>query len=98
MLMYLGDMLMINECFYYFKHRLNDLGKRYDKHAAGSATKKVLTDGLDMKGDNKLVSNEQFSNMQEEIKRLKLLVQQRDNEIVILLNLINKQKNAGNIV
>lgn len=95
--MYLEDMLMINECFYLFKHRLNDLGKRYDKHAAGSATKKVLQDGLDMKGDNnKLVNSEQYSNMQDEIKRLKMLVSQRDNEIVILLNMIQKSKNAGN--
>ena len=31
----------------------------------------------------------------EEIKRLKMLIQQRDNEIMILLNLINKNKSTS---
>jgi len=81
---------MINECFYYFKHKFNDLSKRYDKQAISGATKKVMSDGLDLndKGGN-------FAAQNEEIKRLKLLVQQRDNEIMILLNLINKPKVPG---
>jgi len=86
----LKDMLMINECFYYFKHKFNDLAKRYDKQAITTSTKKVMSDGLEIndKGNNSTAQN-------EEIKRLKLLVQQRDNEILILLNLINKPKPPG---
>jgi len=86
----LKDMLMINECFYYFKHKFNDLSKRYDKQAITTSTKKVMSDGLEIndKGQNSTAQN-------EEIKRLKLLVQQRDNEILILLNLINKPKVPG---
>ncbi len=88
----LKDMLMINECFYYFKHKFNDLNKRYDKQSMGAATKKVMNDGLEVNDKGgKFDSGAQ----NEEIKRLKLLVQQRDNEILILLNLINKPKVPG---
>lgn len=87
----LKDMLMINECFYYFKHKFNDLSKRYDKQSMGAAAKKVMNDGLEVNDKGKFDSGAQ----NEEIKRLKLLVQQRDNEILILLNLINKPKVPG---
>ena len=44
--------------------------------------------------ENKSIINEEESNGRsaEEIKRLKLLVQQKDNEITLLLSLINKKK------
>ena len=40
--------------------------------------------------ENDSVASQQLA---EEIKRLKLLIQQRDNEIMILLNMINKNPN-----
>lgn len=35
--------------------------------------------------------------MQDEVQRLQILVQQRDNEIGILLNYLNKKKGDENI-
>ena len=85
-------MLMISECFYHFKHRFNDMSKRFDKQATQTSTKKILGEGLDV---DKTKQNENVAVNNEEIKRLKLLIQQRDNEIAILLNLLNKQKGSG---
>ena len=88
---------MINECFYFFKHKFNDLQKRYEKQSTVFSTKKIMSEGLDLsQNDNKVALNENNLALNEEIKRLKLLVQQRDNEIAILLNLIDKPKAPGN--
>ena len=46
-------------------------------------------------GDEGGVSQEDLEKQNTEIQRLNLLVKQRDNEIGILLNYLNKQKEAG---
>lgn len=81
---------MIQECFYYFRNRVKDLSRKAGKEQSMNSTAKILHEGLDLK-DNKMIPNEQYNNMNDEIKRLRILVQQRDNEIAILLNMINKQ-------
>jgi len=93
------DMLMINECFYFFKHKFNDLQKRYDKQSSVVSTKKIMNEGLQINhNEDKVALNENSMALNEEVKRLKLLVQQRDNEIAILLNLINKPKIPGILI
>jgi kinesin family protein 6/9 len=91
----LTDMIKINECFYHFKHLYNDLNRRYDKSASTAGTNKILKDGLGVKPDP--TSDLNSIGQSEEIKRLKLLIQQRDNEILILLNLINKNKAGSSL-
>jgi len=88
----LTDMIKINECFYHFKHLYNDLLRKYEKAGSAAATNKILKDGLGVKTEAPSSNN---TELHEEIKRLKLLVQQRDNEMMILLDWINKNKNNG---
>jgi kinesin family protein 6/9 len=91
----LTDMIKINECFYHFKHLFNDMSKRFDKASSQAGTAKIMKDGLGVKPDTGPDVNS--VGQSEEVKRLKLLIQQRDNEIMILLNLINKNKKDGKV-
>jgi kinesin family member 6/9 len=92
----LKDMIKINECFYHFKHIYNNMAKKNKDNTDTAVTNKILKDGLKM--DSKpQVSDADTLGLQDEVKRLKLLIQQRDNEIMILLNLINKNKAASTL-
>jgi kinesin family protein 6/9 len=82
----LSDRLKINECFYHFKHLFNDLARKYDKDVISGGGNKIK-EALNVKNEPA-----DLGPMTDELKRLKLLVQQRDNEIMILLNMINKNK------
>ncbi|KAM3133521.1 hypothetical protein pb186bvf_014363 [Paramecium bursaria] len=79
--MILNDRLKMNECFYQIKHIFRNMQKGIQKVEAQPQNNQ--TQVID-------------PNSQEEIKRLKQLVVQRDNEIMILLNLIEKGKNQTN--
>ncbi|CDW78814.1 UNKNOWN [Stylonychia lemnae] len=85
----LADRLMINQCFYHFKHIFRDMQKK--KGGAGpagfSSAPEKTSGGGPVKDDSMEVKKSQ-----EEIQRLQILVQQRDNEIGILLNYLNKKK------
>ncbi len=58
---------------------------------------KAIDDGASSKaaGAGGGASGEELEKSTTEISRLNLLVKQRDNEIGILLNYLNKQKEAG---
>lgn len=90
----IADRLKIHECFYHFKHLYNDLLKKYERASTGQSHDRIKESlGMDTgKGGMGSVSSEESQRLQEEIKKLKLQVQHRDNEILILLNLINKHK------
>ena len=75
----LSDMLKINECFMQFKRLYNQL-----KGEGGSKPATLAVDGRPMDAVTS-----------EEVERLRMLVQQRDNEIAILLGHINKHKSEG---
>jgi kinesin family protein 6/9 len=83
----LPDRLMINHCFYYFRTLYNNALKKQPLAIATSDT-----------SPKKAASKEddpQIKEKEAEIQRLNMLVKQRDNEIGILLNYLNKQKEAG---
>lgn len=75
----LSDKLLINQCFYHFKHIYLDLQKR-----GGGASMEGAKNEGPASGNN--------AELNDEIQRLKMLVKQRDNEIIILVNLLNKKK------
>ncbi len=77
----LPDKMQINECFYHFKHMYLDLQKR----GGGGGPAKA----------EPLASKENQPEMNDEVQRLRLLVKQRDNEILILVGLLNKRKTKG---
>ncbi|EGR31732.1 kinesin family member 6, putative [Ichthyophthirius multifiliis] len=87
----LSDRLFINECFYQMKHKINNQLKQNNNPQNQIINKQS---GLNENAQNTL-KNVQYNHLEEEIKKLKLLVQQRDNEIMILLNLVNKNKGAS---
>ncbi len=70
----LSDRLMINQCFYHFKHIYKDVEKR------GGSGEGAMQPSSPAPAGNNMDSSE----FQEEVQRLKILVQQRDNEIAIL--------------
>jgi len=76
----LADRLMINQCFYHFRHLFKDMEKKAKAGGGGSSAPVSAAPTGDMK------------TMQDEISRLQILIQQRDNEIGILLNYLNKKK------
>jgi kinesin family protein 6/9 len=83
----LPDRLMINHCFYYFRTLYNNALKKQPLAIATSDT-----------SPKKAASKEddpQIKEKEAEIQRLNMLVKQRDSEIGILLNYLNKQKEAG---
>ena len=81
----LSDKLQINQCFYHFKHMYLDLQKRGG--GSGGSAPPVKSDAP--------ASKEDTSELTDEIQRLRMLVKQRDNEILILVNLLNKKKSEG---
>ena len=94
----LPDRLLINQCFYQFKNLYRNLQKKQKGGAGGmpaieASPSKGAADASSSKGG--AVSNEELEKQNGEIQRLNLLVKQRDNEIGILLNYLNKQKEAG---
>lgn len=81
----LADRLLINQCFYHFKHIFKDMQKRKGGAAAGGSS--AVVQQSPTKEDSM-----QVKNLGDEVQRLQILVQQRDNEIGILLNYLNKKK------
>ncbi|KAL4455465.1 hypothetical protein ABPG74_012617 [Tetrahymena malaccensis] len=94
----LSDKLMIDECFYQLKHKYNALLKKAgnsentDEDNSSQVQPQKSQNNPTKQNQNPPKEDADSSHLQEEIKRLKLLVLQRDNEIMILLNLINKNK------
>ena len=89
----LPDKIQINQCFYHFKHLFLDLRKKKQISSSepsqmkGGTKPQVLSSPL--KGGGGEIEN---SSLTEEMERYKMLLKQRDNEIVILVNLLNKKK------
>lgn len=81
----LNDRLKLNECFYYFKNLLRK----------GGAPRQALEERLDVHNESRKLERsfvpEDDSRAAEEIKRLKLLIQQKDNEMALLVSLIKKK-------
>ncbi len=97
----MADRLMINQCFYHFKHLYRDMLKKKGGAAKGDSGKysgpnfgnaPMDTSPVKGGGPSNPAANEE---MTAEVQRLQLLVQQRDNEIGILLNYLNKKKGTG---
>lgn len=89
------DRLMINQCFYYFK----TLYKNLEKKTGGPGVSGIPQDAKALTQNNfdessKVVTKPDPA-QEQEIQRLNLLVKQRDNEIGILLNYLNKKKEQG---
>ena len=84
----LADRLMINQCFYHFKHLYKDMSKKKGGAAGMTGPNFGNSPGPQ-------VSTVEVKNLEDEVQRLQLLIQQRDNEIGILLNYLNKKKAAG---
>lgn len=87
----LTDRLKINECFHHFKTMLKKGG-----FSVNNMSSSLVKNENKIMMENKSIINEQDTGNNgrsgEEIKRLKLLVQQKDNEITLLLSLINKKR------
>ncbi len=77
------DKLQINQCFYHFKHMYLDMQKR----GGGSGPGKAERPSEPATKDPPETS--------DEVQRLRLLVKQRDNEILILVGLLNKGKGGA---
>jgi kinesin family protein 6/9 len=96
----IADRLMINQCFYHFKHLYKDIQKKKGGSAAITAGGPSGVSGgfgnMDMPSPQKGGDGDskELRDMQAEMQRLNLLVQQRDNEIGILISHLNKKKGA----
>lgn len=96
----LPDRLMINQCFYYFKSLYKNLEKKKGGPGVagiqGSKPKAIEDDdNKSERTENSKANGQSNAQQDQEIQRLNLLVKQRDNEIGILLNYLNKKKEAG---
>ena len=90
----LPDRLMINQCFFYFKSLYKNLEKK--KGGAGvSGIKAIEDDTKSMASTAKQPDGQVNPQQEQEIQRLNMLVKQRDNEIGILLNYLNKKKEGA---
>ena len=89
----LADRLMINQCFYHFKHLYKDMNKKKGGGAGFSGPN--FGNASQSKTTKEDIISAGSKNMQDECQRLQLLVQQRDSEIGILLNHLNKKKVGG---
>ncbi|CAD8114267.1 unnamed protein product [Paramecium sonneborni] len=78
-----NDHLKMNECFFQLKHMLKNLNKKGSLQPVVSQPQNLTT--------NNTVELQQLN---DEVLRLKQLIIQRDNEIMILLNLIQKGKGS----
>ena len=95
-----SDRLMINQCFYHFKHLYRDMLKKASKGGgkggpdlSGPNFGNAPMASPAPKGDSGASSKEVM--MESEMQRLQALVQQRDNEIAILLSHVNKKAGGG---
>ena len=90
----LPDRLMINQCFYHFRNLYHQaLQKKGGAIAMEMPEQKAILPSP-AKGEAG-ASPEELEQKDSEIQRLGMLVKQRDNEIGILLNYLNKQKESG---
>lgn len=88
----LPDRLMINHCFYHFK----TLYKQLEKKRGGALPLQAApSEPASQDSTSKEESNAKVQQQEQEISRLNMLVKQRDNEIGILLNYLNKKKEQG---
>jgi kinesin family protein 6/9 len=83
----LPDRLMINQCFYYFRTLYQNAAKKN-----GGAL--AITAGPEQT-PSKAAKEEDTGAKDAEIQRLHMLIKQRDNEIGILLNYLNKAKESA---
>lgn len=90
----LNDRLKINECFFYLKHIYNNQLK--SGSGSGGGNEKQSQNQQQQQPPQLKMVPQANPQQEEEIKRLKVLLQQRDNEIMILLNMIEKEKQKGN--
>ena len=92
----LPDRLMINQCFYHFKTLYKQIEKKKGgPGVAGIGGQPALpapTKEDDAASEASPMKDAQNPQSSAEIQRLNLLVKQRDNEIGILLNYLNKKK------
>ena len=90
----LPDRLMINQCFYHFRNLYHQAASKKGGAIALEAPseQKAIMSSPAAKGE---ASSEELEQKNSEIQRLGMLVKQRDNEIGILLNYLNKQKESG---
>ena len=88
----LNNKLQINQCFYHFKHLFLDMKKR-----GKGAFPLPLPPSESETGEtgNEKRMGERDPGMEEELQRFQMLVKQRDGEIMILVNLLNKRKAQG---
>lgn len=86
------DRLMINQCFYHFKTLYKNLEKKRGGAPAAAAA------ALPEAAPSEKVVVKSDPAQDQEIQRLNMLVKQRDNEIGILLNYLNKKKENGGSV
>ena len=87
------DRLMINQCFYHFKSLYQDLQSKKGGSGGGPKAIEASPSSASQKGaagGGGGASSEELKSSQNEVNRLNLLVKQRDNEIGILLNYLNK--------
>mgnify|MGYP006978343299 FL=1 len=89
--MVLPDRLMINQCFYYFKTLYKNMEKK--KGGAPISGMKAIED--DTRSTTTAKESGPNPQQEQEIGRLNMLVKQRDNEIGILLNYLNKKKEGS---
>ncbi len=88
------DRLMINQCFYYFRNLYHEMSRKKGGGAGGPAA--IM--GADMEASAAKSSANgggdadpaEVAAKDAECQRLNMLVKQRDNEIGILLNYLNK--------
>lgn len=90
--MVMPDRLMINQCFYHFKSLYKNLEK---KAGGGGALKENMITNGNVEDSPAKVITKADPQQEQEIQRLNMLVKQRDNEIGILLNYLNKKKEQG---
>ena len=82
----LNDRLMITECFSLMKRKCLDGGGTGQGNSGKEMAKPQATGGGDPAKERAL---------SEEVMKLKVILQQREAEITILLNLINKRSGGG---
>ena len=82
----MADRLMINQCFYHFKHLYKDVMKKKGSEPLAIQSNAIVSNGFD---------SAEAKNLKEQLKRMEILVSQRDGEIAILLSHLNKKQANG---
>lgn len=91
----LPDRLMINHCFYYFRTLFKQMEKKRGGVSGGSNPLAIEASPAKPSASGGGADPAELANKEAEVQRLNMLVKQRDNEIGILLNYLNKQKEGG---